>query len=99
VELAEVRRQRALEAAVKLLSDEDLRLVGVLVDSALSSSGAIASEDKGPVNLWAFAADAREHEALEHLERALEASLSVSPEDSLESLETKLPREESSRHA
>jgi hypothetical protein len=68
-QLEEVRRQRVLEAAVELLEDEDLRTLGLIFDAAIEDA-----EDGGAgarTDLYEYAADARDVQALRALERAL----------------------------
>jgi hypothetical protein len=74
VELAEVRRERAISEAVALLEDADLRTLGSIIDAAIedledAEDGGAAHE--GYVDLYRYASDARDVSALRALACAL----------------------------
>jgi hypothetical protein len=72
-DLAEARKARLLAEAVGRLSDADLIVVGEIVDAALAQLDGEAREPSEAANtdLHAFAATARERQALAALELAL----------------------------
>jgi hypothetical protein len=69
-QLEAIRRERLLSAALALLADEDVRLLGGVVERA---SEAVEGGDGGPVDLWRFAGDASGRGALKRFEQALVA--------------------------
>jgi hypothetical protein len=81
--LEEVRRERVLEAALGRLSDEDLVVVGVIVDSALEHALASLGEAGTTTNLYEFAETAHERQSLTTFARAVAAVQSEADEKRL----------------
>jgi hypothetical protein len=67
-QLEAIRRERLLSAALALLADEDVRILGVVVERA---SEAVEGGDGGPVDLYRYADGERDRRALKRFEQAL----------------------------
>jgi hypothetical protein len=71
-QLEEIRRDRALSAAVARLSDENLRTLGPLIDAAIEDVEGGGAYN-GRTDLYSYAATERDVRALRALKRALAA--------------------------